>query len=118
MPRSKRQKAQKSRRRPDPEFTRVRAETLGVATSRLFQIFLIVVCLSAIVPALPQWNELKKIESKLEAVKVREAHLAEQHERYRSEKKALEENQFYLESRARDRLHLYRKGEKVVNIKE
>lgn len=113
-----RAKVQKRKQRLTPEFTRMRAETLSVATNRLFQILVIVICLGAIVPALPQWNELKKIQAELVEVKSREASLAQEHEQFRSEEKALRENQFYLESRARDRLHLYRVGEGVVRIKE
>lgn len=113
-----RARVQKRKQRPAPEFTRMRAETLSMATSRLFQIFVIAICLAAIVPALPQWNELKKIRTELAEVKSREASLAQQHEQLRSEEKALRENKFYLESRARDRLHLYREGERVIQLKD
>ncbi|MGE9266937.1 MAG: FtsB family cell division protein [Verrucomicrobiales bacterium] len=113
-----RAQVKKGRRRREPEFTRVRAETLSMATGRLFRILLIAGCLATIVPALPQWNQLKRIEGELAEVQGREARLAQDRERYESEEKALRENRFYLESRARDRLNAYKEGESIIRMED
>ena len=74
--------------------------------------------MSAIVPVIPQWQELKKIEASLAETQEVERQMKADSERYQAEKKALKENQFYLESRARDRLHRYLPEENVVRMEE
>ena len=81
-------------------------------------IFVIVACLAGVVPTLPQWNELKKIEAELAEVEEKEKKFAADRKRYASEEEALRSNPEYMEARARDRLHLHRSGETIINIVE
>ena len=78
------------------------------------------VCLTAgsfaVALALPQGRKLTELEYQLELAKAREDKVLAEKEYRDTELRALREDRAYVELKARDRLDLYREGEKVLRI--
>jgi cell division protein FtsB len=66
--------------------------------------------------ALPQRNELVRLEKRLDEAKFLEREVAAEREQMRIEHRALREDPGYMEVHARDRLDLHLDGEKVLRF--
>lgn len=67
--------------------------------------------------AVPQNKSLQRLEAKLAETKEREKLALAERDHRRIELQALREDPAYLEVHARDRLGMYREGEKVLRFK-
>ncbi|HBE96149.1 MAG TPA: hypothetical protein DDW68_03115 [Verrucomicrobiales bacterium] len=107
-----------SKSRRDPEFERdmPKRGLIGKPTWIAFGIFVLVVSLSLIIPAIPQYQKLQNIENELADAEEQEQDLLEKKKQYRAESDALQNNRRYLEDRARDRLRYHREGETVFQL--
>lgn len=68
--------------------------------------------------ALPQKRQLDVLQAKLEAVKRREEEILVRKEHNQIELNALREDHAYLEIQARDRLNLYKQGERILRFQQ
>jgi cell division protein FtsB len=71
----------------------------------------------AVALALPQGRKAAELEYQLELAKGKEDRVLAEKEYRDAELRALREDRGYVELRARDRLDLYREGEKVLRIR-
>ncbi len=74
-------------------------------------------CVAVAILALPQVRELQRMEADLAKVEEREQRTMDEKDRKSRELGALLDDPEYLELMARDRLDLYKPGEKVVRMK-
>lgn len=81
-----------------------------------FCLFIAALCLGVIVSRLPHFKDLEKMEAELAEVKQREADALARKDQQEREYRALEQDPNYLEIMARDRLDLYKKGEKIFRF--
>ena len=107
-----------SKSRGDPEFARdvPKRGLIGKPTWIVFGVFVLVVSLSFIIPAIPQYQKLQDIENELAEAETQEQELLEKKKQFRAESDALQNNRRYLEDRARDRLRYYREGETIFQL--
>ena len=107
-----------SKSRRDPEFVRdsPKRGLIGKPTWIVFGIFILVVSLSFIIPAIPQLQKLNEIEMELADAQEQEQELLKKSRQYKAEAEALQNNPRYLEDRARDPLRYFRKGESVIQL--
>jgi cell division protein FtsB len=89
----------------------------GKPTLFVFWLFIVVVCAALIIPAVPQYRLLSKIEAELKDAKQTEQRLRETRDQLHDESRALKKNPRYLEARARDPLRVQLEGETVIEIK-
>ena len=103
-----------------PIGTNIRGRTVGVRilTKTAFAIFLITACVALIVLSVPQVRRLRGLEEELSRGNALETHVRNQKEQKRRELNSLREDPAYLELIARDRLDLYREGEKIYRIEQ
>ena len=71
---------------------------------------------SMVVAALPERRRTEEAEKTLAEVQERERESLARREQHMVEMSALKHDQAYLELRARDRLDLYREGERVMRV--
>lgn len=90
----------------------------GLPTYVVFWFFVVAACVAFTIPALPQYQKLKRIEAELEEARRMEEALKEKSLQLQAESKALETNIEYLEARARDTLPWQLDGETVIHIGE
>ncbi len=114
MPRRKRAVTDRS-----SEFSSGREERalFGKPTLVIFWLFVVVVCAALIIPAIPQYRLLKKIENELLEAEQSELALRKKRDQLHDESRALKKNPRYLEARARDPLRVQIEGESVIEIK-
>ncbi|MDA7888069.1 septum formation initiator family protein [Akkermansiaceae bacterium] len=107
-----------SKSRRDPEFVREapKCGLIGKPTWIVFGIFVLVVSLCFIIPAIPQYQKLQEIEMELAEAERQEQELLKKSEQVQAEAEALQKNPGYLQARARDPLRYYRKGESVIQL--
>jgi len=88
----------------------------GRPTLVVFWFFVVAACVAVAIPAIPQYQVLKKIEAELVEARKEEARLREHSLQLKAEARALESNQKYLEARARDPLRYHLEGETVIQL--
>ncbi len=101
-----------------PEFSRG-PETrpfMAKSTAIVLGLLILAVSVTCLIQAIPEYRKLQAVEAELSEALAEEAKLKRDRLRYALESAALKTNQKYLESRSRDRLHLYMKGESVVEL--
>jgi cell division protein FtsB len=100
-------------------LTRLEARTRVIrgAGHMVFIAFGVSLGFVVVATAVPQWRELGKLETKLQAAVEREQSANTVREHRRIELKALREDPAYLEIHARDRLDYSREGERVLRIR-
>jgi len=101
-----------------PEFSRDPAQRpfMARSTAVVFGLLVVAISITCVVKAIPEYLKLQKIEDELSDVHAEEHLLERERRRYELESTALKTNQRYLESRARDRLHLYLRGEQIFQL--
>ena len=112
-------KGQRASKKRGPEFSPRREERglFGRPTLIVFWLFIVAVCTAFIIPAIPQYRLLTKIEAELLDAEQSELALREKRDQLRDESHALKKNPRYLEARARDPLRVQLRGESVIEIK-
>jgi len=103
-----------------PAGRRVRGRTTGVriVTRSAFSVFLLTACVALAVLSVPQMRKLRALKEELARAKALETHVEQQKDQKRRDLNAIRNDPAYLELVARDRLDLYREGEKVYRIAE
>ena len=101
-----------------PEFSREPGQRpfMAKSTAVVFALLVVAISVTCVVKAIPQYQKLQQVKLELADVREEEAKLKRERRRYELEASSLKTNQPYLESRSRDRLHLYRRGEEVVQF--
>jgi len=89
----------------------------GKPTLFIFWLFVVVTCAAFIIPAIPQFRLLKKIETELLDAEQNELALRKKRDQLHDESRALKKNPRYLEARARDPLRAQIPGETIVEIR-
>jgi cell division protein FtsB len=102
------------------KLTRIEARTKLIDGVRRL---VFVVCCSVagficVAMALPQRTKLDEMEARLETAKHREILALADRENHLTENRAVREDPAYLEVQARDRLGLFRSGEKVLKFRK
>lgn len=112
---SRRQRADTAR---SPEFSSgdEGQGLFGKPTLWIFWFFIVVVCVALLIPAIPQYRLLKKIEAELVDAQQTELALRNKRDQLEAESRALKKNPRYLEARARDPLRVQLVGETVIQI--
>ncbi len=112
-------KAGKKRVRRRPGGRAMRGWTLGLdlANKTAFGVLIVMGCVAVAILALPQVRELRGMEGELVTVREREQRTMDEKDRKSRELAALRDDPEYLELMARDRLDLYKPGEKVIRVK-
>lgn len=88
----------------------------GKPTLFVFWLFILAACLAVAIPALPQYQLLKKIEAELAEAEQEEQRLLKKSKQLHAESRALKKNTRYLEERARDPLRYKREGETIIQF--
>ena len=83
-----------------------------------FSIFLLTGCIALAVLSVPQMRALRSLNEELARANAQESHVLSQREQRRRELAALRDDPAYLELVARDRLDLYRTGERIYRIRK
>lgn len=96
----------------------VRERTTGVriVTRTAFSVFLITACVALGVLSVPQMRKLRALKEELARARALESHVEQEKDQKRRDLNAIRNDPAYLELVARDRLDLYREGEKVYRI--
>jgi hypothetical protein len=100
------------------KLTRLEAQTRAIrgAGSIVFVVFCMAIGFVVVATAFPQRRELDKLEAKLKLAKELEEKVLADREYHQIEHRALREDPEFLEIHARDRLNLYRVGERVLKF--
>ena len=77
---------------------------------------IILVCVGVIIKGLPEFSKLQASKEELTNVKHREAEMHAQADQQLREYRALEQDPYFLEIYGRDRLDLYKEGERVFRF--
>ena len=93
-----------------------RTRVMNAVSMVVFAFACIMAGLVVVAVALPQGRKVTELEQKLEQAKSREEQVLAEKEYRDTELRALREDRNYIELKARDRLDLYREGEKVLRI--
>ena len=106
--------------RKRPVTRRLRALTMGfrIVNRAAFSIFLLTGCIALAVLSVPQMRALRSLNEELARANAQESHVLSQREQRRRELAALRDDPAYLELVARDRLDLYRTGERIYRIRK
>ncbi|MBB07852.1 MAG: hypothetical protein CMN03_06270 [Roseibacillus sp.] len=107
---------QPSQKRPTTRHLRARTTGIRIVNRAAFSIFLLIGCVAMGVLSVPQMRTLRSLEEELARANAQESHVLSQREQKRRELTALRDDPAYLELVARDRLDLYRTGERVYRI--
>ena len=101
-----------SKSRRDPEFERdiPKRGLIGKPTWIAFGIFVLVVSLSLIIPAIPQYQKLQNIEDELADAEEQEQELLEKKKQYRDESYQIKKNIIYLQQMEIHRLRYHREA--------
>ena len=105
------------RRRPGGRAMRGWTLGLDLANKTAFAVLIVLGCVAVAILALPQVRELQAMEAELATVQEREQRTMEEKDRKSRELAALRDDPEYLELMARDRLDLYKPGERVIRVK-
>lgn len=101
-------------------LTRIEARTKTIDALRrmVFVVFCAAAGFTCVAMALPHRTKLGEMESRLEEAKHREEISLADRDNMATEHKAMREDPAFLEVHARDRLGLYREGEKVLKFRK
>ena len=101
-------------------LTRIEARTNAVNGLRriVFVIFCTAAGFTCVAMAFPHRTKLDEMETRLDEAKQREERALADRDNMATEHKAMREDPAFLEVHARDRLGLYREGEKVLKFRK
>ena len=107
-----------SRRRPVGRHLQARTAGIRIVNRAAFTIFLVTGCVAMAALSIPQMRKLRSLKEELARANAQEHHVRSHKERKSRELIALRDDPAYLELVARDRLDLYRSGERIYRIKK
>ena len=110
--------AKSTHRRPAGKHLRARTTGIRIVNRAAFTIFLVTGCVAMAVLSVPQMRKLRSLNEELARANAQEAHVRSQKEQKTRELAALRNDPAYLELVARDRLDLYRSGERIYRIEK
>ncbi len=104
--------------KPSAEFSDASAPRgfFGKPTLIVFWFFVLAACLAVAIPAFPQYQLLRDIETELADAEREELRMRKKSKQLEAEVKAIKKNPRYLEARARDPLRYQIKGETIIQI--
>ena len=94
----------------------VRTRAFQRAGHAVFWVLCMAVGFVVVATAVPQKRRVEELEEKLAQANVREQDMLAERESYEIEHRALREDPAFLEIHARDRLNVYREGERVLRF--
>ncbi len=108
----------KSRRNlPPGKHLRVRTTGIRIVNRVAFVVLVATACVAMAVLSVPQVRELRRLKEELARTVTHESHIRSYKEQKGRELSALRSDPSYLELIARDRLDLYRSGERIYRIR-
>ena len=110
--------AKASRRRPVGRHLQARTAGIRIVNRAAFTIFLVTGCVAMAALSIPQMRKLRSLKEELARANAQEHHVRSHKEQKTRELTALRDDPAYLELVARDRLDLYRSGERVYRIEK
>lgn len=110
--------AKATHRRPVGKHLRDRTTGIRIVNRVAFTIFIVTGCVAMAVLSVPQMRKLRSLNEELARANVQESHVRSQKEQRVRELTALRDDPSYLELVARDRLDLYRSGERIYRIEK
>ena len=110
--------AQASRRRPVGRHLQARTAGIRIVNRAAFTIFLVTGCVALAALSVPQMRKLRSLKEELARVNAQEHHVRPHQEQKSRELTARRDDPAYLELVARDRLDLYRSGERIYRIEK
>ena len=96
----------------------VRTRAVQRAVHAVFGVLCMAVGFVVVATAVPQKRRVEELEEKLAQANVREQDMLAERESYEIEHRALREDPAFLEIHARDRLNVYREGERVLKFRK
>lgn len=90
----------------------------GKPTLVVFWLFVLAACLAVAIPAFPQYQLLRTIESELADAEREELRMRRKSKQLQEEAKAIKRNPRYREARARDPLRYQIEGETIIQIED
>ena len=90
----------------------------GKPTLVVFWLFVLAACLAVAIPAFPQYEILRNIETELADVEGEELRMRMESRQLAAEVEAVKKNPRYLEARARDPLRYQIEGETIIQIED
>jgi len=109
---------QAKHRRPAGRRLQARTAGIRIVNRAAFTIFLVTGCVAMAALSVPQMRKLRSLKEELARAKAQEHHVRSHKERKSRELAALRDDPAYLELVARDRLDLYRSGERIYRIEK
>ena len=106
-----------SRKRPATRHLKARTTGIRIVNRAAFSVFLLTGCVALAVLSVPQMRTLRFLNEELARANAQESHVRSQREQKKRELAALRDDPAYLELVARDRLDLYRAGERIYRIR-
>ena len=83
-----------------------------------FVLLVLLGCVAVALLSVPEVKELKRLEAELAYTKEQEAEAQDRKDQKRRELAAIKEDPEYLELKARDRLNLHRRGERIFRFEQ
>lgn len=108
--------ARSRRRRPVGRTLRARTTGIRIVNRAAFVLLVVIACVAVAVLSVPQVRKLRGLKEELARTKAHETHVRAYQDQKSSELSALRSDPSYLELIARDRLDLYRSGERIYRI--
>lgn len=105
-----------NRRYPSGHHVRARTTGLRIVNRAAFLVLLLTACVAMVVLSVPQLRKLRTLEGELSRASAKENHVRAYKSQKTRELSALRDDPAYLELVARDRLDLYRRGERIYRI--
>ncbi|KAB2639504.1 MAG: hypothetical protein DVB26_06820 [Verrucomicrobia bacterium] len=96
----------------------VRTRVFQRAGYAVFWVLCMAVGFVVVATAVPQKRRVVELEGQLEQANAREQDMLAERESYEIEHRALREEPAFLEIQARDRLNVYREGERVLKFRK
>lgn len=106
----------RSRRRPAGKHLRARTTGIRIVNRVAFACLVAIACVAVAVLSVPQVRKLRALKEELARSHAQEAHVKSYKDQKSRELAALRSDPSYLELIARDRLDLYRSGERIYRI--
>ena len=109
-------KRRPGKRRPGKHL-RARTTGIRIVNRVAFTVLAAIACLAVAVLSLPQVRHLRGLKEELSRTNAQESHVRAYKDQKSRELSVLRSDPSYLELVARDRLNLYRSGERIYRIK-
>lgn len=113
---SRRSPSKSSRQSRPGKHLRARTTGIRIVNRVAFTVLVAIACLAVAVLSLPQVRHLRGLKEELSRTNAQESHVRAYKDQKSRELSVLRSDPSYLELVARDRLNLYRSGERIYRI--